>query len=348
MLFKVHIQNLDGSKKWIIPVDSWSFTEELNKDRSATFNISEQSVLAVAEKYGQTVPFILFSEYREVYILDAEDNTILYGGYIAEISTHRDSNGAKTRTFTSKGFFSLLEKRLTNLPPTTKRYYASEYASDIAWDLINYTQGLSYGDLGITRGADPTDVLNERTYRYVTIKKAIEKLGNNETKDGIDFEITSSKVFNAYYPEKGSQRDEIVLKDGFNIRSYDLNHNFIDAMVNEVVVFGEGDGDNMITSLRTSDTSYKSAFFLLQGGLSEKDTKIQANLDNKGDKFLELNQAPSFDIVLTTDYDAPDFKSYSIGDSLGIKIPDESVNNFYRLRRRTLNSNADVTLSFNV
>ena len=346
MQFKIIVQNLSGTQKWEVPITNWSFTEELNKDRSATFDIDEQVVQAIADVYAETVPFIFFSEYREIYIYD-DNNVLLYGGYIAEVSTYNDADGYKKRTVTSKGFFSLLEKRLTNTPPDVKLYYPSDYATDIAWDLISATQALTYGDLGITRGAHPNDALNERTYRYVTIKQAIEKLDNNNTKDGIDHEITSAKVFNTYFPTKGSARPELELREGFNIRTYDLVNHFIDAMVNEVVVFGEGDGDNMITSLRTSDASYKSSFFLLQGGLSEKDTKVQANLDNKGDKYLELNQAPSISLVITTDYETPDFTQYSLGDSLPVVIPSEEISANYRVRRRTLNSDGGVTLSFN-
>lgn len=345
MQFKIIVQSLDGTKKWEVPITTWSFTEELNKDRSATFEIDEQVVQAIGDAYGQSVQFIFFSEYREIYIYDDSD-TLIYGGYIAEVQTYNDANGYKKRTITSKGFFSLLEKRLTNIPPDLSRIYTSDHASDIAWDLIDYTQGLDYGDLGITRGADPADVNNDRTYRYRPIKEAIEKLGNNETKDGIDFEITAGKVFNAYYPTKGSERDEILLEEGFNIRTYEIAHRFIDAMVNEVVVFGDGDGDNMITSLRSSTATIKSTFFLLQGGLSEKDTKIVANLENKGDKYLELKQSPSFALVITTDYDQPDYTKYSLGDSLKVVIPTESINDFYRVRRRTVNNNGDVTLSF--
>lgn len=345
MQYKIIVQSLDGTKKWEVPITNWSFTEELNKDRSATLEIDEQVVKAIAEVYDQTVPFIFFSEYRELYIYD-ENDTLIYGGYIAEATTYNDANGYKKRTITSKGFLSLLAKRFTNIPPDLSRLYTSDHASDIAWDLIDYTQSLDYGNLGITRGADPDDVNNQRTYRYRPIKEAIEKLGNNETKDGIDFEITPQKVFNAFYPTKGQERPEIVLEEGFNIRTYSLTHHFIDAMVNEVVVFGDGDGDNMITSLRTSPASYKQSFFLLQGGLSEKDTKIQANLDAKGDRYLELNQAPSFDLVLTTDYDEPDYTQYSLGDSLKVVIPSEDINAFYRVRRRTVNQDGGVTITF--
>ncbi len=345
MKFKVLVQNSAGDKKWEVPIPNWSFTEELNKDRSATFDIDEQVVKAVADIYNQTVPFIFYSEYREIYIFD-ESNNRIYGGYVAEPNVYCDANGYKKRTITSKGFFSLLEKRLTNVPTDTKRVYTAQHASDIAWDLINYTQGLSYGNLGITRGADPVDVANDRTYRYETIKRAIEKLSNNETKDGIDFEITAQKVFNAYYPEKGSQRAEIALVEGFNIFTYNIRTNFIEAMANQVVVFGEGQGDTMAVSKRDADNSYKASFFLLQQGLSEKDTETQTNLDRKGDKYLELYRAPRADITITCDYEEPLFTNYNLGDRLKLVIPSESINGYYRLYRRTLNEQGDVTLTF--
>lgn len=345
MVFKVIVQNSLGDKKWEVPIPNWSFTEELNKDRSATFDIDEQVVKAVADIYAQTVPFIFYSEYREIYIFD-ESNNRIYGGYVAEPNVYCSANGEKKRTITSKGFFSLLEKRLTNVPADTKRVYTGQHASDIAWDLINYTQGLSYGNLGITRGVDPVDVANDRTYRYETIKRAIEKLTNNETKDGIDVEITAQKVFNAYYPTKGQQRPELALVEGFNIFTYNIRTNFIDAMTNQVVVCGEGQGDDMAVVKRDADNSYKASFFLLQQALSEKDTATTANLERKGDRYLELYQAPRADITITCDYESPLWTDYSLGDSLKIEIPSESINGYYRLYRRTLNEKGDVTLTF--
>lgn len=345
MFFRVVVQNSSGSEKWELPIDSWSFTEELNRDRSATFNVSGEVIRHISEAFGQSSEYVFSASYREIYIFDENDNRI-YGGYVAEPNTSKNADGDKTRTITSKGFFSLLAKRYTNIPPDFQRGYTGDYATDIAWDLINYTQNLDYGDLGITRGAHPNDELNDRTYKFRPIKEAIEKLSNNETKGGIDFEITAQKVFNTFYPTKGSQRTEFKLVDGFNIDSYQLRKYFIEDMCNQVIVFGDGQDELMVTSVQNADNSYKENFFLLQDGLSEKDTKVQDNLDRKGEKYIELRRAPTVGIIIGTQYDNPNFPDYSVGDSLEIEIPEESVDGFYRLRQRTLNSDGDVTLSF--
>ena len=345
MFFKVIIQNISGTEKWEIPIDGWSFTEELNRDKSATFNISDETVQYIADVFNLTNEYIFSASYREAYIFD-EDDVRIYGGYIAEPSVNKGSDGVKTRTITSKGFFSLLAKRFTNKPPDYKRVYEAEYATDIAWDLIQYTQGLPFGDLLITRGAHPNDELNDRTLKFRTIKEAIEKLDNNNTTGGIDHEITPDKVFNTFYPQKGSQRLGFKLVDGFNINSYSIRKNFIDAMANQVIVFGEGQDELMATSLQDSEDEFKENFFLLQEGLSEKDTKIQDNLDRKGEKYIETYKAPTLGITITTDYSNPLFTEYEVGDSIKIEIPEESVNDFYRLRQKTLNSDGEVTLSF--
>lgn len=345
MNFRLVVQNADGTQKWELPYDSWSFTEELNRDKAGTFKFTEANVLAISSQFGQSAEFIFSSAYREVYIFD-DDNNRIYGAYVAEPSVSKDGNGVKTLTIATKGFFSLLEKRLTNIPPTTKRFYASDYATDIAWDLINFTQGLDYGNLGITRGSHPNDELNQRTYRYHTIKEAIEKLDNNNTAGGIDHEITPLKVFNTFYPTKGSLRSHLILEDGFNIENYTVRKNFIDAMANQVVVLGEGEGDAMMTSLQDAEVEYKDNFFLLQETLSEKDTKVQNNLDRKGDAFIETFKAPRINLVVACHYTSPLWTEYEVGDEIPVKILDESIDDTFRLRQRTLNHDGGVTLTF--
>jgi hypothetical protein len=274
--FKVEIHNSTGSLRWEIPFQNFEFTEELNRASRATVRFNYEDVKAVADATGITVRNLFTSQYRELYIYD--DETVIYGGYVAEPTYSKASNGESTITVPVKGFFGLLAKRFTGAATT----YSAQDLSDIAWDLIDDTQGLTYGSYGITRGADPTTRNADRTYKYKKISEAIENLSNLEIDDGVDFEITNTKVFNVYYPTKGEQRDNIILEEGFNIHQYSIRELFIDSMVNQVYVLGEGQGDDQLVELRDSAAAYKSNFFLLQEKLAEPDVSIDTTLQEKG------------------------------------------------------------------
>lgn len=345
MNFRIIIQNSTGTEKWELPSEQWSGVEELNKDRSCEFEISYAVINAVAQFYGVTPKYILSASYREVYIYD-ENNVLIYGGYVAEVNTSKNEKGEKAKKVTSKGFLNLLEKRLTNLVAEVKRVYTAKKASYIIKDLVNYTQALAYGNLGFVIGSEANDVVNDRTFKFDTIKSAIEKLGNNETWDGVDFEVTNQKVVNTYYPIKGSTKTDFKLVDGFNIGSYDIKENLIDAMVNQVAVCGDGQGDEQVAVQRDADNVYKETFFLLQEALSEKDTGTVVNLEKKGDKYLDTYKYPKLNIQITCEYESPNFVNYGIGDSIMIEIPDEEVNDYYRLYKRQLKNDGTVTLTF--
>lgn len=344
-MFKLIIQNLDGSLKWEIPYDSFSITERLNEGTSGTFSFSEQTVKAISDYYHVNVDFILQAGYREVYLYD-QYGSLIWGGYIGEPTSSRDENGVKTRTIAVNGWLDLLEARFTNDPTVaTSVSFSAQHASAIIQALINYTQGLDYGDFGFTFGSMPTDETRDRTYYYDTIKEAIQKLSGDEVINGIDFEITPAKVINTYFP-KGSAKPNLALVDGVNIRSYSTRTIFMNQMANEVFVFGEGQRDSMAIEVVTSSTTYKEPFFLLQRGLSEKDTATSTNLIKKGQRYLELMQAPRKIPTVVVDYDTPLYTDYSLGDSLPVVIPDESIDDMYRLKQRTLNDKGRVTLTF--
>lgn len=81
--------------------------------------------------------------------------------------------------------------------------YSQIDQGDIAWALINDTQS-RLGTFGITKGNTTTGVLRDRTYEAKRIDDAVKELAACE--DGFDFEITPSKVFNVFYPQKGVRR----------------------------------------------------------------------------------------------------------------------------------------------
>lgn len=341
MQFKVFIKNIDSTKLWELPYNTIRVDEELNKDRSATITFFTKVVQNIASITGDTVEGVFSDSYREVVIKDHLD-TAIYTGFVSSITFSKSSNDGGSVSVLSKGFFSLLGKRFTN----SLRTYSSQDKSDIAWDLIDYTQNLDYGDFGITRGADPTTNNSDRTYRYKSIKEAIEKLSNSEVKDGFDFEIDANKVFNVYYPEKGSYRNNIKLQEGFNIEAYTINKKFIDQIANQVIVFGEGSGEDQLTETRDAEDVYKNIFFLLQDTLSEIDVKTTTTLQQKGDAYLDINKYPQKTISINCYYKNPLWTDFSLGDRLKIEIPSENIDNFMRLKKRSLATNGTVTLYF--
>lgn len=343
MQFRVFIQNSDGSEKWEVPYKSFSFSEELNVDRKAKFVFSDEALSGVADVYGITSEYIISAAYREVYIVDSFGNTV-YSGFLDEPDVSGDKNGNSETTVTSRGFFSLLLKRIVS----SLTQYSGQDMSDIAWDLISDTQALTYGDFGITRGADPTTVNRDRTYQVGDIiAEAVQKLSNNNILDGFDFDVNHQKQFNVFYPTKGTSRPNVRLEYGHNIQTFSVRKTGILSMCNQVTVFGQDQGGEMPMEVRNADNAYKSAYFLLQDTLSEKDVSVAQTLQDKGDEYLEDNKTPRKEIDLTVEYEAPDFATYDVGDTLPVKISKGSVSidDNYRLRKRTVNDDGTVYLT---
>lgn len=321
-MYTLFVEYRDGTV-FELPYLSSSYDEEQNKGKSARFMLDYLAVEDVANAYGTTVDFMLTGGYREIYI--QKDTTKIYYGVISDYAVAKESDGKTTIQLASVDFFALLAKRIVG----AKRTFTATEASEIAWTLIDESQSSDPdADLGITQGTTTTSKNRDKTFRFATVKEAIEYISNFNLKDGFDFDINTLKQFNAYYPEKGSQRANIVL-DEENILSWSWRKPLTTTLTNKVYVLGEGFNDDVQYITRESDTSYKEAFTLLedvlQGGEVSDDT-----LDDKGDRHLLKYQAPISELVLTLKDDDPDILEYDLGDSLKIKIAEIGLDNVYR------------------
>jgi hypothetical protein len=343
-MYKVIVQNLGGTLKWDLPYNKFSFSEILNQDRDLQVEFNIPTLNAIAGDYGINFEYILTASYREIYVYS--DDTVIYGGYISDLNINRSVGNSGTVTVASKGFFSLLKKRYTQA--SAYRTYTAEDSADIAWDLIDYTQGKTYGDLGITRGTHPTTKDRDRTLLRENIGEVIEGMSASNVKEGYDFEIDEDKIFNIYYPEKGSIRTNIVLSEDFNIKSYSIRKTFVDSMVNQVHVVGDGFGIDSPVETRDSNATYKSNFFLLEGVLAEKSVRSTTTLQDKGDAYLDKMQAPQYFINISTLDLNPVFTDYEVGDRLRIVIDTLAIDRYLRLVKRTLNASGEVFLGFEI
>ena len=342
MNFKVSVKNLDGSLVWDLPYSTFNFSEENNKGVNATFLFERTALQPVADNYKVTIEYILSASYREIEIYDGA--TKIYAGYIAELTFFAGLVDEGNISVTSKGFFSLLEKRFLD---NSLSYLATDSA-DIAWNVIAYTQALSYGDLGITRGAHPATKDRDRTdLRYKNIADVIRGMDADHVKDGYDFAVSPLKVFDIFYP-KGSYRQNIVLEEGFNIDTYQVIKTFIDGMANQVIVTGSGqDETNQLVVTRDSDSSYKETFFLLQDLLSESDVSVQTTLEDKGDQHLNVYQGPRYTIVVTCKYDNPSWADFEVGDWIHLIMPTYVIDGGYRVVRRSCDNKGVVNMTLN-
>jgi hypothetical protein len=134
------------------------------------------------------------------------------------INYSQDSIGPERHTtqFSAVDYRGMLHRRILWEP----RLYgapvpeASVDQTDIAWDLINYTQALPNGDLGITRGSStPTGRTRDREYEAgQVIGSLLDNL--SDVIDGFDYEVSPEKVFNLYYPERGTEKNFPLILGG--------------------------------------------------------------------------------------------------------------------------------------
>jgi hypothetical protein len=266
---------------------------------------------------------------HEVFVY--RDQLLVWGGYLWTVVASKSDSSV---LFGGEGWFSwLLKKRYID----ADKVYTNQEQFDIAWDLINFTQSKTDGNLGIVRATvDPSLVLRSRTYNGYERKNLGEALQELAAVDnGFDFEITSDKRWVTYYPNKGIAQGTIFELDK-NIQGLSWN---LDATptANEVTAIGSGSGATTLTSVAT-DTSQRFLQGLMQDSVAFPDVLEQATLDSHAVEELRLSKvirdSPQISLV-TQD---PPFGSYSVGDSITLKAQAGyiNINKQYRITSITV------------
>jgi len=161
----------------------------------------------------------------------------------------------------AKDWLSLLAKRFSGVDDI--REFTTIDAGTIAWTLIDETQDLANGDFGITLGTIEASITRSPVYDKKNVLEAIRELSNmgqdGSSNYGFDFEITPSKVFNVYYPYKGTIRNDVVFRYPGNCENFEA---FLDTwgIVNQEWGLGRHwTGASAVVSRAdaTSQTTYK-------------------------------------------------------------------------------------------
>lgn len=298
-----------GQKEILPEALNRSYSYQLNRAGKASFS------LPLTTERLQRFPLYIGVTRLLIYRADK----LIWAGVIWEITEDAQDDEGAVNVQCTEIFHILSEKRYTS------NSYTNTDAGQIAWGLINTTQGLTGGNLGITQGTIQATQNRDRAYLDEKIGEKIIQL--TEVINGFDFEITPSikvntlGVFNVY-SKRGSVIDTFRLEYGEglrnNIQSWSRKRTLSD-MYNSVIVEGEGYGDIALKSTQT-DNSMITAVGLLEGRVQEKSVNQQTTLDTKAQEFIRIRKTEQFiyDITLNNAYN--DFGKYDIGDIVPVKI----------------------------
>jgi peptidoglycan/xylan/chitin deacetylase (PgdA/CDA1 family) len=200
-------------------------------------------------------------------------------------------------------------KRRILYPGATLTHTAVDQG-EIAWSLIDYTQNLDGGDLGISKGwsgTAPTGVTRDRTYEVGnSIGERIQEL--SELLDGFDWDISpdgaSALTLDVWSPQRGSDRG-VVLEFGGLVASFRREVNPSDY-ANAIRMSGE---EALTAAERTASDIASRAEGRWDAQLGDTGLTTQAALDERADWQLEQSQVitPVWTVTLRRgSWDGPD------------------------------------------
>jgi hypothetical protein len=241
---------------------------------------------------------------REVRI--RRDGVLVWGGYLWTTEVSTDTLMVRCQC---EGWFSMFYHRLLD----QDKIFEDVEQFDIAWQVLNYTQGLTDGNLGVTRGPEANSgQVKTKKYRYwerQNVGEAINEL--SEMHDGFDYDIAPNKVFHMYYPRRG-----VLLGTNFEL---DVNASNVyvlrDAKELATEVHGIGGGEEKATCIAVVvDTGARATYKLRQTAEDFGEIKHFNTMVKRTTRFLNNHKAPTrqpqIGVVLTP----PDLLNFGLGD----------------------------------
>lgn len=197
---------------------------------------------------------------------------------------------------------------------------------DIAWELINYTQSQTGGNIGVTRFPGSTGGV-ARTVLYCaeerqSIASAVEDLADADT--GFDWEVTPTKRWKVWTPERGTDLSASVLLDAASTVS-NLSYQ-VDAtqVANEVAGIGERTDCEPIHYDREIDTTSRGDYGLMQTSVVRSDIRQDAErISALARKELKLRKRarrlPAVGYPAELGGPLPMRGDFDIGDTVGLQ-----------------------------
>ena len=267
--------------------------------------------------------------------------TKLWGGQL--VSRRKVASGNdKYWEITARQFFNLFEKRFCGYNKSTgisdPREFVTTDGGTIAWTLINESQSEVNGSWGVTQGTIQTSVSRTRTYEKKNIAEAIIELADNDF--GFDFEITPDKVFNVYYPFKGSVKDNVVFRYPGNCEDMDCLEDGGD-MINHELGLGRHWGGQEIYYV-VDDVGSQTSYKRREKIASYKDVGVQAFLNDMVTEDVswlkDLHKVVKFKARIDEKTDLTD---YELGDLVRTVADDFDINECFYVYERVVDIGED-------
>lgn len=213
------------------------------------------------------------------------------------------------------GWLWLFNKRFVGVDSTLS--YTSQDASQIAWNTIYLAQLETYGNIGITQGNLPVSQNLTVDYDREDIVSILDDLHKQA---GIEFEISANKIFNTFYPLRGTDRsNSVVFKYPGTIESVRVVSD-VTTLVNKEYGLGQGLGGQETIAER-DDVGSQSVYSLQEAIASYKNVSNVTTLGNMVEYDIQKLKSPKMTLdLMVHGNQTPSLDDFGIGDSVRVKI----------------------------
>ena len=252
-----------------------SFTDRLNGIGSCTFSLS------IYDPKASQANLIRFRN----HVVIKKDSVIKWFGPIVNVNSNFVGIEGEINVECNTMLYHLKTRYTAKLLEIT-----ATDQSMILWNLINTSQGLAYGNLGITAGSLPATVSRDRTYPYTDLASAIIGMSNIIGGIEFDFQATTSGglftgcTFNTYVSKGTTRSDLPALKIDSNMKMIQTATK--ENIFNNMILEGAGTGEVLIST--GSDSASQSAYTRREEIIKAADVSIQDTLDTKLNNLLNF------------------------------------------------------------
>lgn len=339
-MYTFKVMSQDGTEVYLVPFEKITIREELNKGYDGQVMMAYPDIKQYAGVFGLSPDDIFATDPMEWLV--ERDGVAMWGGILMQRQINGGATGMTRYTVNFVDYSGLLNKRRTSALFTR----SSTDSADIVEDLLDYTNGIEA--TGITMGAHPTTVDRDLTARFDRIRDLVAKMSNLYKDNGYDWDLDKEKKLNIYYPAKGTTELGIVF-DEFNTLSFTSARPLQGKLTNNVAVIGAGFGDDIVTATR-EDTTSQTTWGLLEDTTPEKTVTTLAELQSRGDEFIDTHAYPTDNIGLRHNDGTPSVAAYDVGDTVKVRFDELGYDQNLRIIGRSItiegDGNAVVDLTF--